>query len=88
MKKKMTLALAACVLVLSACGVPQGDYDALLAERDALAARLAQLEEQQQPVRTTVGGTFSATVRGLMPDYGLDDTTPRVAVVTMVCRAL
>ena len=41
MKKKMTLALAACVLVLSACGVPQGDYDALLAERDALAARLA-----------------------------------------------
>ncbi len=83
MKKKMTLALAACVLVLSACGVPQGDYDALLAERDALAARLAQLEEQQQPVRTTVGGTFSATVRGLMPDYGLDDTTPRVAVVTL-----
>ena len=29
-----------------------------------------------------MGGTFAATVRELMPDYCLDTTTPRVAVVT------
>lgn len=30
----------------------------------------------------TIGGSFTATVRDVIPDYCLDDTTPLVAVVT------
>lgn len=87
MKRKFALAMSLlAALALTACGVPQSDYDALREERDALADQLARLQSGDtapETVRTAVGGTFSATVRGLMPDYCLDDTTPRVAVVTI-----
>lgn len=84
--KHLFVLLCALVLSLSlaACGgVPQSDYDAVCAQRDELKAQLDRLQEERQPVRTVVGGTFSATVRAVIPDYGLDFTTPRAAVLTL-----
>ena len=35
-----------------------------------------------EPVTVRIGGSFTATVWDLIPDYCLDDTTLQVAVVT------
>lgn len=65
------LASAACcsaaVLLLCSCGV-----------QDTPAP-----DPQPAPAEScTIGGSFTATVRDVIPDYCLDDTTPLVAVVT------
>ena len=81
------LAALACTLTLTSCGVSQTDYDAMAAERDALQAQVddlsSQLEDQDQEVTATLTGSFVATIRMLIPNYTLDDTTPRCAVVTL-----
>lgn len=84
MKRCLSLALAALfTLSLCACGgVPQSDYDAVAAQRDDLQARLDAAQAEEDTVKTRVGGSFSATVRAVLPDYGLDTATPRAAVVT------
>lgn len=37
---------------------------------------------QQIPTRTRISGAFVATVHALLPDYVLDDVTPRLAFVS------
>lgn len=39
--------------------------------------------ESEKMGKTTIGGSFVATVRELIPDYVLDDATPAVAIVTV-----
>ena len=60
--------------------VARSDYEAVCAERDQLAAELAQATGDT--VRAQLGGSFQATVRGVIPDYVLDDSTPLIAILT------
>lgn len=71
------------VLLLTGCGgVSKEEYEAVCAQRDALRE---ELEREQEPdtVSVTIRGGFTATVRDLIPDYVLDDKSPRMAVVTL-----
>lgn len=78
-------------LLLSGCGgVSKEDYDTVVRERDALLgeAEFRELQAQEAaPSTNTVSvklkGSFTATVRALIPDYVTDDETPRMAVVTL-----
>ena len=64
---KKCLLLLLAVLLLCSCGV-----------QDTPAP-----DPQPAPAEScTIGGSFTATVRDVLPDYCLDDTTPLVAVVT------
>lgn len=64
---KKCLLLLLAVLLLCSCGV-----------QDTPAP-----DPQPAPAEScTIGGSFTATVRDVIPDYCLDDTTPLVAVVT------
>ena len=76
-----------CACILTACGgVTQEQYDAVCAQRDELRAALETLQrrmQEEERVTVHIGGEFTATVRGLIPDYVLDDFTPSVAVVTL-----
>ena len=91
MKRKAALSLLAAVLLLALAGcggITREQYDALCAQRDALEAELHELKEGRHAEKgdtllVSVGGTFAATVRDLIPDYVLDSTTPHVAVVTL-----
>ena len=78
-------------LLLSGCGgVSKEDYDALVRERDALRAELQETQTELQELRNEpdtvtvkIKGSFTATVRSLIPDYVTDGETPRMAVVTL-----
>lgn len=79
------------LLLLTGCGgVPKEDYVAVVRERDALRAELQEAQAELQGLRdepdtvtVKVRGSFTATVRALIPDYETDYETPRVAVVTL-----
>lgn len=95
MKKLSTVVLAVLlVFSLVACSNTHTDYDALVAERDALLAEnenlkanLAVLQnpsgEPSEPKTGIIHGYFIATVRDLIPGYTLDETTPFFVVATM-----
>lgn len=84
---KVWLVIAILVLamscVLAACAgdtVARSDYEAVCAERDQLASELAQATAEN--AHAQVEGAFRATVRGVIPDYVLDETTPQIAILT------
>ena len=89
-KKNITAFGAALLLLLtlSGCGgVTGAEYDKLRAERDALQARVEQLEDalserEPETLRVTLRGDFTATVRHVIPDYVSDNSTPRAVVAT------
>lgn len=89
--RRIAIALLLLVLLLPGCGgVSKEDYDAMVRERDALLeeAEFQELQAQEAvPSTNTVSvklkGSFTATVRALIPDYVTDDETPRMAVVTL-----
>lgn len=89
------LCVCLCLLLPGCSGAPQGPsaqelqqkLDEAVAQRDALQTQLdeavAKLEAPGgETVKVTVAGTFTATVRSLIPNYVLDDSTPMMAVVT------
>lgn len=91
----LSLAALLCAALPAGCGgIPQEQYDAVCAERDALRGQLAQVQEDlraleggldaapEAPARVNITGEFTATVRELIPDYTLDAETPNVAVLT------
>ncbi len=96
MKKTIAFLLLCLCLLLPGCsGAPQGPsvqelqqkLDEAVAQQAALQSQLdealAKLEEPDaETVKVTVAGTFTATVRSLIPNYVLDDKTPMMAVVT------
>ncbi len=86
MKRLLSLlCIFTCILSLTGCNrITQEQYDAVCAERDDLRAELAAIENNPEELVTVdVGGSFVACVRHVIPDYCLDGTTPRVAVVTI-----
>ena len=77
------------VLVLTGCSstVPQKEYDAVCAEREDLKAKLEEMQRviemnASEGVSVSIKGSFVGTVRYLIPDYCMDDTTLSIAVVT------
>ena len=52
-------------------------------EPEQQQAAPADPDAYAQPVACTVSGSFTATVRKLIPDYVTDPDTPRAAVVTL-----
>lgn len=96
MKKTIAFLLLCLCLLLPGCSsAPQGPsvqelqqkLDEAVAQRDTLQTQLdealAKLEASDaETVKVTVTGTFTATVRSLIPNYVLDDKTPMMAVVT------
>lgn len=76
-------------LCLAGCGgVPEDRYDEVCAERNALRAELEEMKGRAadgngDTVTVTISGSFTATVRYLVPDYVYDDKTPHVALVTL-----
>ena len=89
MKKGLSLFAAVLVfLSLTGCGRSEEEYQQACMERDALRLELQELQnsveaEEPDTVHVLLSGTFTATVRGLIPDYVTDDTTPAMAVVTL-----
>jgi len=90
MKKWLSLLMAALMIIsLTGCGgVSKEQYNKICAERDALQAELQELKDSTPPektdtVRVKLSGTFTATVRAMIPDYATDDTTPLMAAVTL-----
>lgn len=89
--RRIGIALLLLALLLSGCGgVSKEDYDAVVRERDALRAELQEAQAEMQElldepdtVTVTLKGSFTATVRALIPDYVTDYETPRMAVVTL-----
>jgi len=77
------------IISLAGCGrVSEEQYNKICAERDALQAELQELKDSAPPeepdtVWVKLSGTFTATVRALVPDYVSDNTTPMMAVVTL-----
>lgn len=66
---------------MSGCsgGISQEDYDLLLSQNKRLSI---ELEEERETVDTKVTGAFVATLRHVIPDYTLDNTTPQIAILT------
>ena len=79
------------MLLLSGCGgVSEKEYGAVVQERDTLQAELQETQAELQELRDKTGnvtvkikGSFTATVRALIPDYVFDSETPQMAVVTL-----
>lgn len=82
--------------------IGQNAYDKVCAERDTLQANVVQLQTQveqlnngsfaveegaEPTIHTKIRGSFVATVRAVLPDYCLDDTTPQIAVLTCFQRS-
>ena len=90
MRGKHICSLMAICLILSflaACGsgISEEQYNQVCAERDALQAELDLLKAEDgkdEILKARVSGTFTATVRHIIPGYVVDNTTPKVAVVT------
>lgn len=81
-RKLMLVILMMCAsFYISGCGeyVSQTDYDQLLAENQRLSM---ELEAERETVDAKLTGSFVATVRLLIPDYVLDNTTPQIAILT------
>ena len=66
---------------MSSCsgGISQENYDLLLSQNERLSI---ELESERETVDAKVSGAFVATVRHIIPDYTLDNTTPRIAILT------
>ena len=93
---RAALCLGAAAVLAGCGGVSAQEYSALQEERDQLLAQNAQLEQdyealreeydallaEEEPREMVISGTFTATVRSLMPNYVLDDFSPLTAVVT------
>ncbi len=90
-KRVMSVALAfIMIMIFVGCGsgVSQKEYDVICSERDELKAKLAEMQAAEQDevsdtVTVSIEGTFTASVRHIIPDYCFDDVTPSVAVVTL-----
>ena len=80
--RRIGIALLLLLLLPGCGGVSKEDYAAVVQERDALRE---ELERGKAPdtVLVTMKGDFTATVRAMIPDYVLDDKSPRMAVVTL-----
>lgn len=65
----------------------QEERDALQEERDSLRAQVEELSsvstEQEEGKKVLISGSFPATVRDLIPDYSLNETTLNVAVISL-----
>lgn len=90
MKKGFFLFAALLVLLsLTGCGrgVTEERYQQVCDERDGLKEELQELKStislEADTMQATISGTFTATVRDLIPDYVSDDKTPLMAVVTL-----
>ncbi len=88
MEKVFSILMTVLMIVsLAGCGgVSKERYDEVCAERDALKLELEELRnspEEPDTVRVKLKGTFTATVRALIPDYESDYTTPLMTVVTL-----
>lgn len=90
MKKGFSLFMAVLVLLsLTGCGggITEEQYRQVCDERDALKEELQELKStlssEADMMQVTISGTFTATVRDLIPDYVTDDATPAMAVVTL-----
>ena len=83
--KRIGIACLLLALLLTGCGgVSKEDYDAVIRERDDLQEELEELKSQAaDTVEAKVKGSFTATVRALIPDYVGDGETPRMALVTL-----
>ena len=83
--KRIGIACLLLALLLTGCGgVSKEDYDAVVRERDDLQEELEELKSQAaDTVEAKVKGSFTATVRALIPDYVSDGETPRMALVTL-----
>ena len=57
----------------------QKGYEAGL--KDGRSSIGGEASETAEPVTVTVSGSFTATVRAVMPDHETDDKTPRAAVI-------
>ena len=83
--RRIGSALLLLALLLSGCGgVSREDYEAACTEREALREELEELKSRTPDmVEAKVKGSFTATVRALIPDYVSDYETPRMALVTL-----
>ncbi len=88
MKRILNLSFVCCLIfMLTGCGsgISEEQYHQVCAERDALLAEIQELQKNipdEDTIPVLISGTFTATVRDLIPDYVVDDTTLHVAVVT------
>lgn len=72
-------------LLVAGCGIPQADYDAVVAERDALKAQVAELESELAVVPTPEE-LFEMIAEDLferLPGYWTWEMTMRVGAETM-----
>lgn len=76
--KFMIIIITFSFMLLSACSVAGSSE--ILQEETLTQNEPQAMEKQTVPARLT--GSFTVTVREVIPDYCLDDVTPAVAVVT------
>jgi len=82
MKKILIIVCAIAIISAVGCGNPsdgtvsQEKYEELMAAFEKLSA-----ESEQATIDAKITGAFVATVRVIMPDYTLDDTTPRMVIL-------
>ena len=79
-------------LFLTACGKVTEDVkpseqeisisDEAVADSEQVKEPVAEKEPEAASDKTKVSGSFTVTVREVLPDYVLDDFTPNMAVVT------
>jgi hypothetical protein len=73
------------VMIIHGCSsgyITQSEYDKVCKQRDDLLKENAQLIEDSALVHARIEGAFVATVRDLIPNYTLDNTTPNCAILT------
>ena len=73
MKKVIVFFVTVCLILLCGCNQMPG-------ESTETAPTKSVVQEEKQT--TTVSGSFTGTIRDVIPDYCLDDVTPSVAIVT------
>ncbi len=85
--KKVGLWLLVGVMLFSLAGCGNSaevnnDYNSLLAEKETLQSQYDDLLSTTRETTMTISGTFTATVRQLIPDYVQSETENGAAVVT------
>lgn len=75
-KNLVRLLFLLCLLILVGCGIGKGQPSPALQEPQ-------EGMQEDGTVLVHIGGTFTAMVRGKIPDYVTSSETPSVAVVTL-----